>query len=298
MSQAFITKRYAASYSITMGSLSLTVPDNGLSEILSFNVGPFVAGTYTLSIMPVSDTGINGTAVTKSITIGGAPVAPGVPIYVSGDITDTMISFSASTTAGATYNIYLPQEVGSPTFIESPATTHAAGSGTISVTLPALAAAAGDVTVFVTSVSGGIESGYQKVTISYNADGTVVSDAPNVPTLTFQNIPVSSGRNINVTYAYDSVGQNAAPSKIQTQIIKYESSVTTTQTAVTIGTLIGNRITGNLVIPSGSDGWFQAQARTVSAGSVNSEWSPLVGPIWCSNETIGGVTGLITNIVG
>lgn len=297
-SGAYVTKRYAASYAISCGGVSETIKDDGLAEILSFTLGQIAIGSQTLSIIPTSDTGIAGTEVTQSITIGGAPLPPGVPVYVSGDITDTVIHFAASATAGATYNIYMPQEVGGPTFIESPATTHAAGSGTISVTLPALTAAAGDVTVFVTSLNAGVESAYKKVTITYQADGTLESNAANVPSLKFQTIPVSSGRNINVTYTYNTVGQTAVPTKVQTQIQKYETGTITTQTAVNVGSVISNSISGNLTIASGSDGWFLVQVRSVTAASVNSAWSDWIGPVWCSNEVVSGITGLVANVVG
>jgi len=296
-SGAYVTKRYAASYAITIGALSKTISDDGVSEIISFTIGPLTTGSYTLSITPVSDTGITGTATTQSISIGGAPLPPGVPTYFSGDITATIIHFTASATAGATYRAYMPQEVGGPTFVETAAATHIAGTGTLSITLPSRAAT-GDMTIFITSVSGGIESTYQKVTISYAADGSIASSPPNIPTLLFQATPVSGGRNINVTYAYDSTAQLAAPTKIQTRITKYETGTITTQTEATIGSMIGHTIRANLTIGSGSDGWFTVQARTKSAGGSYSDWSTAIGPVWCSTEVIGGITGLVTNIVG
>ncbi len=295
---AYVTKRYAASYSVSIDTLSTTIADNGLSEILSFTLGTLSAGSYTLSITPVSDTGITGTATTQSVTIAGAPNPPGVPIYVSGTIAATVISFVASTTVGATYKVYMPQEVGGPTFIESAATTHIAGAGTISVTCPALAAAAGDVTFFVTSVNGGYESAYKKLTVTYLASGAVATPAPNVPGLSFQTTPVSSGRNINVIYLYDKTGQLVAPTMIQTQIKKYETGAITTQSAVAIGSFNGNTIQTTLTIASGSDGWFLIQARTQSGAGANSDWSPWLGPVWCSNVVVSAITGLTTNIVG
>jgi hypothetical protein len=299
LSGAYVTKRYADFYTITVGSLSTTVADNGLSEILSFTLGPLTTGSYTLTITPTSDTGITGTPLTQSITIAGAPLPPGVPIYVSGDITATIISYAASATAGATYNIYMPQEVGSPTFIESPAATHIAGTGTLATTLPARTAAAGDMTIFVTSVSGGIESPYQKVVITYLADGTIPNPAPNIPSVTFQTIPITGGTNLNVTYAYDKTGQLAAPVSIQTSILVY-GGATTNQTATTIGAFVGNIARGSLTIaiPTVTSGFVLVRIRSTSAGGANSDWSNYIGPVWFSTEVIGAITGLTTNIVG
>lgn len=281
-----------------MSTATATVPDNGLSEILSFKIGPAPVGAYTLTITPISDSGISGTALTAPVTIGGAPLPPGVPIYVSGDITATVISFAASATTASTYNIYMPQEVGGPTFIETPATTHSAGTGTISVTCPGLADAAGDVTFFVTSLFNGIESKYQKVKVTYLVDGTVPSLAPNVPQVTFNNPAVDGGRNIEVQYIYDKTGQAVAPAKVQTKTKKYETGTETTQSAVNIAAFGANIARANLTIASGSDGWFQVAIRSVSAGSVNSAWSTYSNPVWCSTEVIAAVTNLVTNVTG
>ncbi len=304
-SGAFITKRYAASYLVEVGTLSKTIPDNQQAEILSFTIGTLAIGTYTLSITPLSDTGITGTATTTSVTIAGAPLPPGVPTYFSGDSTNTVIHYAASATAGATYRIYTPQEIGSPTFIETPSVTHIAGTGTLSSTLPSFVAADGDITVFVTSVNGGFESDYQKVVITYQADGTIPNAAPNIPTLKFQLSPVTNGRNINVSYLYDKTNQLALPTKIQTQI-KNEAGTITTQTAAAITAFpptatplpARNQTGGDRTIGSGADGWFWIQARAQTAGGVNSDWCDWIGPVWCSNVVISAVTGLTTNITG
>ncbi len=274
-----------------------TVLDNGLSEVLSFKVGPVAVGSYTLTITPLSDTGITGTPITQSVTVGGAPLAPGVPVYVSGTIAATIISFAASLTVGATHNVYMPQEVGGPTFVEAAATTHASGSGTISVTCPALAAAAGDVTFFVTSVLNGLESPYQKLTVTYLADGTVYIPLPNVPTITFQATPVDSGRNINVTYTYNSTGQAVVPTKVQTRIINESGSITT-QSDQNISTFLGQVASGNLTIASGADGWFRVAIRAKSNAGNYSAWSDYFGPVWCSNVVIAAPTNLTVNVVG
>lgn len=277
--------------------MTQTVNDNGLSEILSTTFGASAVGSFILTITPLSDTGVLGIAFNKPITIPGAPIAPGVPIYISGDCTATVISFATSSTVGATYNIYLPQEIGGPTFVESAAQTHAAGSGTISMTLNAFSVAAGSITVFVTSVNGGIESAYQKVTITYQSDGTVATPAANVPTVAFQRTPVDSGRNIEVAYRYDSSGQAAVPAKVQTRTLKQGAVSPVVQSAVNISSIVGNIATGTLTIASGSDGWFLISIRSVTTGIINSAWSNWIGPVWCSNVTMGAVSGVTTNIV-
>ncbi len=180
-----------------MSTATATVVDNGLSEILPFTIGPAPAGAYTLTITPISDGGITGTAVTSPVTIGGAPLPPGVATYVSGASNATVITFAASATAGAGYNVYVPQEIGGPTFIEAPALSYSASDYTTAggvFTMPFFASAAGDITFFVTSVLNGFESAYQKVTVTYIADGTVFAPAPNVPQVTFNNPAVTSGR--------------------------------------------------------------------------------------------------------
>ncbi len=276
-----------------------TVLDNGLSEILSFKVGPVAVGSYSLTITPLSDTGITGTPITQSVTVGGAPAIPTALAYVSGTVAATIVSFLASVTPSATYRFYWPQEVGGPTYIEEPAATHAAGSGTLTQTLPALAVAAGDATVFITSVLNGFESPYAKLTITYDSAGNRAAFAPNAPSISFQTPPVDGGRNIEVTYFYDSAGQSAVPTKIQTRIVN-ETGTVTTQTEVDIGSLAGNgiNISGNLTIASGANGWFRVAARTKSAAGNYSAWSDYGIPVWCSNVVIGAPTNLVVNTVG
>lgn len=304
-SGAFLTKRYAASYTVSMGGKAVTVPDDGLSEVLPFTFGPFLVGPYTMTVTPISDSGIMGTPLTKSVTVGGAPNPPTNLHYVSGDCTNTALQFTGSTTSGVAgnYNVYCPLEINGPTVIEAPnedvivSTILPYGSHPFNFTLPSYTAMAGSVTVFVTAVYGGVESLYAKLQIFYLADGTVALPIPNVPSVSFSTPIVTSGRTINVNYSYDPTNQAVVPTKLQTQI-KDESGTITTQTAFSISVVNGQILTGTNQIATSADGWYSVQLRSESALGRDSGWSNWIGPIWVSNETIAAVTGLTVNVVG
>ncbi len=136
----------------TARSTSAVFADPGIGEHFDLTMGPFTPDTYDVSITPTSNTGIDGTALTGTATVGvAAPGAPGLASYVSGDITNTVINFAASLTAGATYRVYDVQLLDGPTFLEAIVATHIAGTGTLQITIPDLSVGGLDV-----SLSGAI----------------------------------------------------------------------------------------------------------------------------------------------
>ena len=305
-SGAYVARRYAASYlvqvidSLSAVVASATVKDNGFGEILSTTLGPINSiGTYTISITPTSDNGIAGSAATTPITFSGAPVAPGSISYVSGTISATIIQFSASATAGATYNVYDVQELGGPTFLEAVSLTHAAGSGNIQVTLNSLSAGSGgERWIAVTALNAGVESTSQKFLLTYDSSGNLVTGAPNVPSLKYQSPPVTSGRTIGMTYLYDTNGEIGVGTEIVTRYKRYSTGSVTTQSAVAMSSIVAGHRTGSIALAVGNNDWYQVSACAQTAGGTNGAFSPWSDPVWCSNAAPPNVSAIVVKVVG
>lgn len=281
---AFLLLTWAHHYTVTNGTVSTTVYDNGRGNTLSAMLSGLAAGNSTITITPYSDTGQAGSPWTAgTANIPGPPGSPGVLSVVAGGAwNNTQIQFSASSTGSATYNLY-DSALDQPTAISQVAATHVAGGGTITWTLPNLAgAAAGKRRIIVTAMNGGIEDGKrQHLTIEYDASGNVVLPRPNVPDFRYkQPTPVTGGRTLNIQFTYNTAGDKGPATKVQAFIIREDGKTqagTTQDYSSPDATVLFSSLKlrrglyrGSLTVTPASNGFFAVVLKAVTAGSVQS----------------------------
>lgn len=296
-----VVKRWATTYQLAVNStpaVSTTVTDPGVGERLSAILGPISAGSYTLTITPTSDTGTAGTSGTAPVTVAGPPGAPGAVSYVSGTIANTIVSFAASATGGATYRYYDCEILNGPTMVTVIAATRGSGAGTLQLTLPALAAGSGgERWGKLVSVSGGIESAPQKFMLLYDNAGNIVVNVPNMPTIRPHGTrPVSAGRTITLDYIYDASGELAVGAKILTRIQRFSDSSIVTSGLTTMGSP-GIVKTGTLSVTAVANGFFRVSAAVQTAGGAQGVWSAWTDWIYVSSAAIAAAGNIVVTPV-
>ncbi|HYF49519.1 MAG TPA: hypothetical protein VEJ63_08940 [Planctomycetota bacterium] len=269
--------RFPGSYEIHYSTAALTFPraaemtvlDDGRSNRFRAVTPVLPAGAYNVAVVSVSDTGVRRSTIsTQSVTVAAPPTAPANLAYDSGSAAATVIRFDASATPGATHCIY-DSAINAPINMQSPAGTHAAGSGTLFQALSAIAGYPGIRRVIVRAVNSGVEEQNLNVLqIEYDASGNVIGARPNVPRI--RGVSVSAGRLITVKAVYFAAQQAAAPQTAQLFIaadgspINYASPVDTQAWSEDVG---GIRVV-TLTTTAPSDGFFTVAVLAVSAASV------------------------------
>lgn len=302
---AYAVARWAKTYSVVIGLLSTTVYDTGLGNALTAILGPFAAGTYNWSNTAVSDTGVNGTAQTGTVTVPGRPEPPAALTYVSGNCGTapatpaTTISFTAATTPGATYRIY-DSELNMPTDFDTVAATHIAGTGTLTQLLPVIAIGAGIRRVVVESVNGGIESGVrQLLMLEYDASGNIVLPRPNVPDFRQSaTAPVTAGRTINIEYTYDATEQAGVATQLKLWIFAEGAPIVfgAADGTVTLSNPVRNIYKGTISALAPADGHFTFCVRASTAVGTLSENVTPKGPLYVAN-TVLAAPGTTTTVI-
>lgn len=294
-SGATFNARWCQSYVVTCGGVSVTKNDEGLGNRLSATVGPIGPGVQNYSITPTSDTGVAGTAATGTVTVPGRPNAPGIPVYVSGNWTNTVIQWATAdpgTGSAPQYNIY-DSELNAPTDTNDPSISGiASGSfpGTKTQTLNSLAAAAaGFRRVIVASVLGGVEDGQRKtVKIEYDSSGNVVLPRPNDPTFSLNK--VSSGTTVSMNYIYNAQAQEGVATKVLLFLVPEGGTLAdnaTPDAQQNIATAVNNIARGTINANTAGGvaltaGWYQPCIRTATAAGTRSPAINLGPPIYVS----------------
>ena len=289
-----VAVRFPSSYKIHYKTTPFTAPDfprtaedtvldNPLQEgnIFTYSSPVLTQPTYYVVVHQVDDCGNEG----DGIQGGGAVVAlvqppepPGTPIYVSGGYAATVISFTASSTVGATYNIYDSLDTGilDMTTVNH---THIAGTGTISDTLSAIAAGfTGNRFVIVRALNGGIEEGNNNILSIEYASGVVIK--PRTPIPYASGSITVSGLTLTIPYAYDIADQLATATLINYQInTKSDFTGTDVTGSVGVGTQTGNSVIGTVAISAAVfQGPYFYRLWTSNATS-QSNYSAVYGPV-------------------
>lgn len=259
------------------------VSDDGHSSKFVFRSSALAAGTYRVVAHQKDDAGNESTntdAGGATATVVGVPNPPGTPAYSSGGAAATDITFAASSTTNATYNIYDSGIAGVIDF-NAVTGTHIAGTGTLTQTLPAISGTfTGYRYVIVRAVSTlGVEEGNSVIlTIEYDT-GVVVPSRPNAPGIG-QAITIS-GRTITVPCFISTSDQLIAASDFAIWLvangtaINYAAAPTATQAVSSaVGTLINTSISAT----AGSDGDYQFAIRSRSAAGTQSTNTDQYGP--------------------
>jgi len=249
--------------------------DDGYGDRFVYHSDPLAAGTYYVVPHQV-DANANESAGLfgggSIATVFVPPAAPGTPAYVSGGAAATVISFAASATGSATYNIYDSAET-EILDVLTVSDTHIAGTGTIQHTLAAISGSfTGTRYVLVRAVFGGVEEGsLQVLTLDYVA-GVVTPKQPPAPALS-QPI-ITSGRTITVPVTIDTTRQKTAATHVRLFVFLDGASPTygSPQASVTVGSSDEKVIAVSVPYTAGADGMYRFAIRTYS--SVTLQESP------------------------
>ena len=254
--------RYPKSIKIyrNTGSLAGTAyfPDTKWTELSDLS-----AGTYDYSYAFVSDTGEEGAETTpEEITINDPPGRPTSLAHDSGDYTDTRVSFTASATSGATYNVYLQQPDEDFINFNDPVDTVGAIVGTGYADLPELSYP-GIAYVVIRAVYGGIEeTNTIRLALEYDDSGNYVDPRPN--NLAIESWSIDDGTDLTVEVAYDPTDELATPTKANLYAKTYSGSYSLKDTQ----NLTSNKATLTETL---TNGWWYIAVKAETAGGVESE---------------------------
>lgn len=195
--------------------LSPDIKFDGFDQGKFMEPSDLAAGTYYYRLIPLSDTGVLGTAsATLSATVLGAPEAPTNLTYSSGNAAATVLSFTPSATVGATYNLYMAQPGAAPMNLNDVVAT--AGVGATTITMPAVVGYPGTVQVLLRSTKTGVEEkNVLCLNLTYDAGGNYVAPAPNVPEIVVSSIAFSAGLAMTLNANYMTGGELAAGTKVR-----------------------------------------------------------------------------------
>lgn len=260
-----------------------TIYDDGTSNTFYYrSAKQGGAGTYYVVAHQVDDVGNEGTG-TQS---GGATVAivlppepPGTPVYTSGDYSNTVISFAASATAGATYKYYDSGD-GGILDLQAETGTHASGSGTLTQALGAISSGfTGIRYVVIRAVNGGVTEGNSKVLEIEYASGAVVLPRPPVPYV--QGGPTTAARLLTVAYTINTMEQKGTPATIKLYVVASGSAINyaSPQASASIGTAVGGIVSGTISYTVAGDGAYIYALRTQTSGGTQSDNTDTYGPV-------------------
>lgn len=306
LGDAFLEARWAQKYELHIGASPLTFPhaadgivlDAGLSNRLSGKVTK-AAGTYDYLVRAITDTLITGnnTAAAGTILIPGRPQPISALALQSsaGDSTGTKIQWQASATNLATYRIY-DSALDSPTDFNAAPSTHIAGSGTITFTMPSLGAGVtGKRRIVVVAVNGGIEDGYRlSLAVEYDA-GAIVRPRPNIATF---GLLRKNGRTLTVQYSYNHVDEAGVGASVQLFLVRKGAALNLASPDATGALPSGAGIvSGSISALAGADDWYQYLIVIGTSGGVDSPNVSLQGPEWLSSAVPAAVGNVSATLV-
>ena len=252
------------------------------------------AGTYYYAFQGTSDTDDLGDKSTATaIVVSGAPEAPTDLAYVSGNAAATVISFTASATPSATYNVYVKNPDDAFLDTETPALTLPAGS--TGATLPAITGTPGVAQVLVRAELGGVEELNGDILfIEYDSSGVYVSPRPNTPQTTV--VTVDDGLDITVRGSYNTSGEDGEATELQlfTRTPSGSYDFATVEDTGTLGDDVGGVKTANLVKTFVADGWYYVTLKAATATGTQSVGSANEVAVYVSDGNISSPTGTFT----
>ena len=228
--------------------------------------------TYYYKLRPYSDTGDVGTdSAVITIILPAPPVAPSALAYASGNAAETVLSFTPSTTVGATYRLYLKKIADVYMNLVTVAATAAAEAEAI--TLPAITGYAGTVRVILRAINGGVEEkNTVELDLEYDAAGAFVPARPPVPGIV--DYSVASGLTVSIDGSVSTFEGLATPATLQLFLRdadgSYDFANPDDTTALAVGTPSTN-YTATVEAAVGATGWKYATLKTATAAGTQSE---------------------------
>lgn len=238
-----------------------------------------VATAYAVRQWVTPSTGPAGYAY--ECTVAGtshATVEPTWPTTLGQTVTDGTVTWTCR--PAVTYRVY-DSELDGQVKYEATPTTAAASGGTVTVTLPAIAAAAGVRRPHIAAVCNGIEdlSGLT-LDIEYAVSGAVVEPGPNAPVVKISSI---SGRSLTLAYEYDAGWDDVTPATVKGWLVAEGATPDwgTPDVSQAVASVDGfSRRSGTVELTAGADGHFQWILRIADADGNLSENTDLIGPRW------------------
>jgi len=244
-------------------------------------------GTYYYRLQATSDTGdVGDYGDDIFIIVPATPEPPTDLAYSSGGAADTVLSFTASPTAGASYNLYM-RAIGDDIFdVQTPVATAVAGSTTISA--PSISGYPGTVTFLLRAELAGIEekNGYE-LDIEYDAAGVYVEPRPNASTI--NTVDVVDGTSVNVSLLYDSTGEKGTATVGQLFTRTPTGSYNFASPADS-DTLTGTGIKSASLSATLANGWHYITTKAATATGLQSETQSDEQLVYVSDQNISSPT--------
>lgn len=253
------------------GNLKATIIDNKRDNVFTYRSPIVAAGTWYIVAHQVNENGTESTGTTNvSILTKLVPDSVTNLQYTGGGYAAAIVSWTASTTALSTYNIFDSGDTGFLD-IDSATSTHIAGTGTLTQTLPAISGSfLGKRYVVVRSVLAGVDDGTVKIlTIDYSS-GSATGEPPP-PLLQAGRVSIV-GRTLSVSCSVDSTRSLTVP--VNLQMFLYPAGTSPNYAIPTTTLALGNKIGASwfktISATAVSDGDFEAVIRTIAASGAQS----------------------------
>lgn len=269
----------------TLGQLGTppqaTVKDNRTGDT-KWTSGALPDGVYSIVIHQIDSEGNESTGLTNlSVTLVTAPANPTDLRYESGNYSNTLISFIASTTSSVTYNLY---DSGSGQYIDytSPISLSTSlVSGRLQATLPTISSGfTGIRSIVVRAVHAGLEEdNMNTLGIEYAAG---VGIPPRPPSPSPDNDIAVTGLAIRVPFNVSRVDQEATPVSANLYLWAAGSSPNYSSPSGTVTLTDQKNISFRAYVSgtAGSAGLWLFNVRTVAAdGTLSGNDSDAFGPI-------------------
>lgn len=254
--------------------------DDGHANIFDWRGASLAAGTYKATVHQRDENANESTGTTTTaVVLSTPPGAPGQPAYSSGGAAATIISFTASSTAGATYNIYDSLATGTLD-VNTIAATRIAGTGTLTQTLAAIGLGyTGLRYVLVRALNGGVEEGSLKILTLEYAAGVIVLPRPPRPGPRM-GVTVS-GRTLTVQVSVDHAEQAGTPATIELFVVAAGAAFNYSgaQASVAIGATTNGMSVTSISYLHGSNADVDFAVRTVTSGATQSNNTERYGPV-------------------
>jgi hypothetical protein len=237
------------------------------------------ATAYTVRQWVTPSTGPAGYAY--ECTVAGtshATVEPTWPTTLGVTVVDGGVTWICR--PAVTYRVY-DSELDGQVKYEATPTAAAAAGGTVTVTLPAIAAAAGVRRPHIAAVCNSIEdlSGLT-LEVEYEAAGAVIPPGPNNPIVQISTIV---GRVLTLAYRYDAGFDDIVPTTAKAWLVAEGATpdwnTPTASAAIAAADAFSQR-SGTVVLTAPSDGHYRWAVRFGDASGNLSENTDLIGPRW------------------
>ena len=271
-------------------------PPTVVIDTVDFNFSDFkiwtekadvAAGTYYYRIMPNTDTGEPGVDSASMIAvIPGAPQPPLNLARQSGNAAATVLQFNASTTPGATYNLYTQQpNVGFMNFSQTPVTVGPFTAGSLqTINAPAITGYAGTAYFILRAVNGGTEEqNCVMVPVEYDSGGVFVAPRPNTPNLVEMSAAITAGRTLNIRGVYNNAGQKG----VATQLKLYSrtpSGVAASVFTASLATAVDGIQSALLTYTFPADGYYYISVTALTAAGAESATASSEYLVYVSTE--------------